>query len=89
MRDAAPSLVFAVIGQARVDGKISPEEESRLLTSLLTYWALRGTLDMSALCSQRTHDVARVQAPAHARAVQVRRQASLSALQTHYTTTTT
>ena len=89
MRDAAPSLVFAVIGQARVDGKISPEQESRLLTSLLTYWALRGTLDMSALCGQRTHDVARVQAPAHARAVQVRRQASLSALQTHYTTTTT
>jgi len=52
MRDAAPSLVFAVIGQARADGKISPEEESRLLTSLLTYWALRGTLDVSAYCSQ-------------------------------------
>jgi hypothetical protein len=91
MRDAAPSLVFAVIGQARADGKISPEEESRLLTRLLTYWALRGTLDMAALCGQRTHDVARVKAPAHAqvaRAVQVRRQAALSDLQTHYATTT-
>ena len=52
MRNAAPSLVFAVIGQARADGKISPEEESRLLTNLLTYWALRGTLDSSAYCSQ-------------------------------------
>ncbi len=54
MRHAAPSLVFAVIGQARADNTVSPEEESRLLTDLLTYWALRGTLDMSALCSQRT-----------------------------------
>ena len=61
MRSAAPSLVFAVIGQARLDGKISPEEESRLLTSLLTYWALRGTLDFSALCSQRTRAVARAE----------------------------
>jgi hypothetical protein len=52
MRDASPSLVFAVIGQANADGKISPEEESRLLTDLLTYWALRGTLDVSAYCSQ-------------------------------------
>jgi hypothetical protein len=52
MREAAPSLVFAVIGQANADGKISPEEESRLLTNLLTYWALRGTLDVSAYCSQ-------------------------------------
>jgi len=53
MRDASPSLVFAVIGQASADKKISPEEESRLLTNLLTYWALRGTLDASAYCSQR------------------------------------
>ena len=44
---APPTLAFAVIGQARAEGKISPEEESRLLADLLTYWALRGTLDMS------------------------------------------
>lgn len=61
MRNASPSLVFAVIGQAKCDGKISPEEESRLLTNLLTYWALRGTLDMSAFCSQRTRAVARAE----------------------------
>lgn len=53
MRKAAPSLVFAVIGQARADGAISPETESRLLTDLLTYWALRGTLDASAYCGRK------------------------------------
>jgi hypothetical protein len=52
MRQASPSLVFAAIGQANANGKISPEEESRLLTNLLTYWALRGTLDASAYCGQ-------------------------------------
>lgn len=61
MRRAAPSLVFAVIGQARADGQISPEDESRLLSDLLTYWALRGTLDVSAFCSQRTRAVTRAE----------------------------
>lgn len=91
MRDASPSLVFAVIGQANADGKISPEEESRLLTDLLTYWALRGTLDMSALCSQRTPAVTRAEASFHAldaQTAQIRRPASRSALKTHYATTT-
>jgi hypothetical protein len=41
---AAPSLVFAVIGQAKMDGKITPEAESALLGKLLTHWALRSTL---------------------------------------------
>jgi hypothetical protein len=53
MRRAPPSLVFAAIGQARADGRMSPEEESRLLAYLLTYWALRSTLDTSALCAKR------------------------------------
>ena len=53
MRRAPPSLVFAVIGQARADGRISPEEESRTLTAVLRYWALRSTLDSSALCATR------------------------------------
>jgi hypothetical protein len=47
MRAAPPSLVFAVIGQARADGEISPEEESRTLANLLTYWALRSTVQAS------------------------------------------
>jgi hypothetical protein len=86
MRRAAPSLVFAVIGQARADGKISPEEESWLLSSLLTYWALRGTLDMSAYCSQltpRRNSRRGTCSCAKCSSGQVRPQASLSALQTH------
>jgi hypothetical protein len=50
MYRAAPSLVFAVIGQARADGALSPEDESTLLGRLLTHWALRSTLDSTALC---------------------------------------
>lgn len=51
MRAAPPSLVFAVLGQARADGALSPEEESRLLRGLLTHWALRSTLDRSEICA--------------------------------------
>lgn len=53
MRNAPPSMVFAVIGQARAEEKISPEAESRLLGELLVHWALRATLDMSALCANQ------------------------------------
>jgi hypothetical protein len=52
MQSAPPSLVFAVVGQARADGRISPEEESRLIGNLLTYWAMRSTLDTSVLCAE-------------------------------------
>lgn len=41
MGRAAPSLVFAVIGQARADGQIGPELESKLLSRLLAIWTLR------------------------------------------------
>ncbi|MEP7337943.1 MAG: hypothetical protein ABI977_09385 [Acidobacteriota bacterium] len=51
MRRAPPSLVFAVIGQARAESRLSPEEESRILTKLLTHWALRAALDTSAGCA--------------------------------------
>lgn len=51
MYRAAPSLVFAVLGQARANGQLSPEDESTLLARLLTHWALRSTLDSSASCS--------------------------------------
>lgn len=53
MYHAPPSLVFAVLGQARADGRLSPEDESDLLGKLLTHWALRSTLDTSAACAQR------------------------------------
>lgn len=41
-----PSLVFAVIGQAKVAGLISPEAESTALSELLTAWAVRSSLDV-------------------------------------------
>lgn len=44
MYQSSPVLVFAVIGQARADGILSPEHESILLGRLLTHWALRNTL---------------------------------------------
>lgn len=53
MYRAPPSLVFAVLGQARADGRLSPENESELLGKLLTHWALRSTLDVSAACALR------------------------------------
>jgi len=53
MRSAPPSLVFAVLGQARMDGTLSPEQESRLLAYLLTYWALQSTLQEPICNSSR------------------------------------
>jgi hypothetical protein len=35
-----PTLVFAVIGQAKADGRLTAEQEYELLTHLLTRWAL-------------------------------------------------
>lgn len=53
MRAARPSLVFAVIGQARSDGAITPEQEGALLAGMLRHWALRSTLDSAASCAAR------------------------------------
>ncbi|WP_324642889.1 hypothetical protein [Pseudarthrobacter sp. LT1] len=40
-----PALVFAVLGQAKAAGRITAEEESSQLSSLLTAWAVRSSLD--------------------------------------------
>jgi hypothetical protein len=53
MRKAPPSLVFAAIGQARADGAIAPESESRVLAHLLTAWALQSAIDTSETCAVR------------------------------------
>lgn len=50
MRAAPPSFVFAVIGQAKAAGWLTPEAESRTVANLLTDWALRTALDTSANC---------------------------------------
>ncbi len=51
-----PSLVFAAIGQARGDGRITPEKESGILAELLKQWALKNALDTSANCSKRSSE---------------------------------
>ena len=48
MRCTKPSLAFAVIGQARMDERISPGMETRMLMDLLRHWALQDCLDTSA-----------------------------------------
>lgn len=53
LRDHPPTLVFAALGQARADGTITPERESEVLAYLLSYWALRSTLDIAEVCSTR------------------------------------
>ena len=57
LRGLSPSLVFAIIWQARADGKISPEGESRLLADLLAQWALRSTLDTSEICEDGQNEL--------------------------------
>jgi hypothetical protein len=51
MYRAPPAMSFAVIGQARADGRMTPEAESEILGKLLTHWALQSTLDVSAMCA--------------------------------------
>ena len=46
-----PTLVFAALGQARADGRLSPEDESVLIGKLLTFWALKTVLDTSYECT--------------------------------------
>ena len=53
MRDAAPTLAFAVLGQARYRGAINAREESRLIGNLLTFWALKSTLVLAEICAAR------------------------------------
>jgi hypothetical protein len=48
IRRTRPALAFAVVGQARADGLLTPEAEDRLLGWLISYWALRSTLDVNA-----------------------------------------
>jgi len=54
LRDAPPSLAFAIVGQARADGTLTPEGEGRLLVDLLTYWALRSTLETTEFAATRS-----------------------------------
>jgi hypothetical protein len=44
MRAVKPTLAFAVIGQARADGAILPQQESRTLGELLILWAVKDAI---------------------------------------------
>jgi hypothetical protein len=52
MYKASPTTVFAVIGQARAEGAITPETEGRIFAEMLQYWALRDTLDTAVYCAK-------------------------------------
>lgn len=41
MKKAKPSLVFAVMGQARSDNRITPKKENQILTEQLKAWAMK------------------------------------------------
>jgi hypothetical protein len=47
--NAPPTLVFAVFGRARITGRLTPEQEDRVLGRLITHWAVRSTFDIAAL----------------------------------------
>lgn len=53
VESAGPCEVFAVLGQARADDKISPELEANALSRLLSYWALKSSLETTAHCAPR------------------------------------
>jgi hypothetical protein len=58
VESAKPCHVFAVIGQARADNQLSPEGEARALSRLLTYWALKSSLETNAHCPPRIRGAA-------------------------------
>jgi hypothetical protein len=58
-RAVPPSLAFAVLGQARWYGLVTPADESRIVGDLLTFSALRSTLDLTQICSAHTTALAR------------------------------
>ena len=59
-----PALRFAVLGQARWDGRLSAEAESREVDSMLRGWARESTLRMAEAAARQQP---RVMAPAPAR----------------------
>ena len=52
---APPTLAFAVLGQARASGRLTPERESALLRRLITTWAVRAPRD-TARATTRSDD---------------------------------
>jgi hypothetical protein len=53
MIQASPTTILAAFGQARADGLLSPEEETRMVSRLLTEWARRSAISVTAQCAPR------------------------------------
>jgi hypothetical protein len=43
-----PTLFLAVLGQARLAGRLTPVEETAQVSRVLAYWAMRSTVDVAA-----------------------------------------
>ncbi|HEV8241949.1 MAG TPA: hypothetical protein VGS57_21470 [Thermoanaerobaculia bacterium] len=54
MRGAPPTLLFAVLGQAKQDRKLDPEQESRLVAEALDRWAVRRALQRPEIPTPKT-----------------------------------
>ena len=63
LREAAPTLAFAVLGQARMADRLTADDESHTVSNLLTYWALRSTLDIAEICAAPVSPPARLRPP--------------------------
>jgi hypothetical protein len=82
MRRTPPAVAFAVVGQARSRGLLSPEQEDSMLGRLITFWALDSTMqENSASVLRRQRDRAAASAaavlltPSRARVMPVRTRA--------------
>jgi hypothetical protein len=52
-----PTLAFAVLGQARASGRLTPERESRILRRLIITWALTSTLETARATTRSDVDM--------------------------------
>ena len=50
--DLRPCVLLAALGQARVCGRLSAGEESRVLEQLLSHWALRRVRNRTKACTR-------------------------------------
>jgi hypothetical protein len=57
MDTAPPTLAFAVLGQARASGRLSPERESQLLRRLIASWAVRSSLETARATARSATDM--------------------------------
>ena len=57
MVTAPPTLAFAVLGQARASGRLTPERESRLLRRLIASWAVRSSLETARATTRSDTDM--------------------------------